>query len=187
MTARKTTRSDAAETRRSTLKPLPEVQMRRWSALIGGVLICAAIAWFAWLLSGQHTPSLTSVRFPFLGPQAQSTSQAGVDPLEAAGITLSTPTQTPLLNEQQGRVLADQMEPQAAAHARSVSAKYVLFNYKSGTATGLHNVPAWLFHYINVAGPAPDTAADPHASNATHDCYFFLDANSGQELLALWS
>jgi hypothetical protein len=161
--------------------------MRRLSALIGGLLICAAGAWFFWLLSGQHTPSLTAVRFPFISSQTQPTSQSNADPLAAAGITLSTPTQAPLLTEQQGRVLADQMEPQAAAHARSVSAKYVLFTYKGGTTAALHDVPAWLFHYVNVAGPAPDTAADPHAPNSAHDCYFFLDANSGQELLALWS
>jgi hypothetical protein len=42
-------------------------------------------------------------------------------------------------------------------------------------------------HYTHVASAGPDTAADPHASNAPHDCYIFLDASSGKELFAIWT
>jgi hypothetical protein len=165
--------------------------VRRISALLGGLLICAAFLWFGWLVLRQHNPGLATIRFPFPGLQAQPTSQATVDPLAAAGVTLSTPAQgqASLLNEQQALLLAGQMEPQAAAQAGNVSAKYVLFSYKgsSSSTPRMNNVFAWLVEYNNVAEAAPDKASDPHASSITHDCYLFLDANSGQELLALWT
>lgn len=176
--------------RKSTRRREPDALLRRLSALVGGLLICVALIWFGWLLARQHNPGLAEIRFPFSGPQMQQTAQPTVDPLLAAGITLSTPAQdqTASLNRQQALLLADQMEPQAAAHASSVSADYVLLNYKgsANTTAALHDVPAWLVHYSKVSGAAPDTAADPHATNVPHDCYIFLDANSGQELLALW-
>jgi hypothetical protein len=191
MAVRKTTRPDRATARRATDRSASEVRMRRLSAIIGGVLICATLAWFGWLVARQHNPGLAAINFPFPGLQGQPTAQSTVDPLLAAGITLTTPTQgqSALLSEQQARLLADQMEPQAAAHASTVSARYILFSYKGSTATtaSSHDVPAWFIHYINVAGPGSDTAADPHATNTSHDCYLFLDANSGQELLALWA
>lgn len=172
--------------RKSTRRREPGALPRRLSALVGGILICVALLWFGWLLARQHNPGLASVRFPFSGPQTQPTA----DPLLAAGITLTTPAQgqTASLNRQQALLLADQMEPQAAAHANSVSADYVLLNYKgsANTTAALHDVPAWLVHYSKVSGAAPDTAADPHAANTPHDCYLFLDATTGQELLALW-
>ena len=147
--------------------------------------------WFGWLVVRQHNPGLATIRFPFPILQAQPTSQTTVDPLVAAGVTLSTPDQgqTSLLSEQQALMLAGQMEPQAAAHAASVSAQYVLFSYKGSSATtaSMHSVPAWLVHYTKVAEVGPDIASDPHATNTAHDCYLFLDANSGQELLALWT
>lgn len=179
-----------AAPRKSTRKREPDALLRRLSALAGGVLICAALLWFGWLLARQHNPGLAEIRFPFSGAQTQQTAQPTVDPLLAAGITLSTPApgQAASLNREQALLLADQMEPQAAAHASSVSAEYVLFNYKgsSSTTAALHDVPAWLIHYSKVSGAAPDTAADPHATKVPHDCYIFLDASSGQELLALW-
>lgn len=165
--------------------------MMRWlSALIGGLLICSALGWFIWLLVSQQQSGLV-FRIPFTNTQNQPTAQPSVDPLLAAGITLATPdsAQTSLLSQQQALVLANQLEPQAAARARSISAAYVLFNYKGSTPMpgGLSGVPAWLIHYSRVASAGPDTAADPHATNAPHDCYLFLDANSGQELLAVWT
>lgn len=164
--------------------------MHSLSALIGGLLICATLTWFGWLLVHQHNPGL-SFRFPFAGFQSQPTTQATADPLVVAGITLAAPGpgQTAHLTQEQALLLANQMEPQAAAHAVSVQATYVLLNYegKSSTLVSFHNAPAWLIHYIHVAAAGPDTAADPHATNPPHDCYFFLDANSGQELFALWS
>lgn len=164
--------------------------VRWWSALVGGLLICAALGWFGWLVVSQQHASL-SFRFPFTNVQNQPTAQPSVDPLVAAGISLATPGsgQTALLSQQQAIVLANQLEPQAAAHARGVSTAYVLFSYKGSTPIpgGLSGVPAWLVHYSKVAAAGPDTAADPHAANSPHDCYLFLDATSGKELLAVWT
>jgi hypothetical protein len=189
MAVRKTMRPERVTARRATDKSASEVRLRRLSAIVGSVLICATLAWFGWLVARQHNPGLAAIRFP--GLQPQPTARSTTDPLVAAGITLTTPAQgqSALLSEQQARLLADQMEPQAAAHAHSVSARYILFSYKGGTATiaSANDIPAWFIHYINVAGPGSDTAADPHATNTSHDCYLFLNANSGQELLALWA
>lgn len=164
--------------------------MRSLSALMGGLLICATLAWFGWLLVRQHNPGL-SFRFPFSDFPNQPTKQAAAGPLLVAGITLEPPGpgQTALLTQEQAVLLANQMEPQAAAHASSIKATYVLLNYegKSSALASFHNAPAWLVHYIHVAAAGPDTAADPHATNPPHDCYFFLNANNGQELFALWS
>lgn len=156
---------------------------RRYSALVGGVLICLALIWFAWLVAHQFNGGSVAIHFPFAG-QPRPTAQSTVEPLVAAGITLATPprNQEPSLGQQQAQVLADQLVPQAAAHAGSTSATYVLFSYKKSQA-----VPAWLVHYSRVGGPGPDTGADPHASSVPHDCYVFLDATTGQELLALWT
>ena len=189
MAVRKTGRAERVAARKSVRRDAPEVHLRWWSALAGGLLIGAALVWFGWLALGQHSPGLT-FRFPYLGSQSQPTAQPTVDPLVAVGISLSTPapSQVALLTQQQALLLAGQLEPQAAAHAGKVSASYVLFSYKGSktTTAAVHGVPAWLVHYTNVASAGPDSAADPHATNTTHDCYLFLDANSGQELLALW-
>lgn len=163
---------------------------RRISAIAGGLLICLVMVWFVWLVVHQINPSVVTIQFPFTN-QAQPTVQPTVDPLLAAGITLSTPAQgqTAQLTQSQALLLANQMEPQAAAHAGSVSAQFVLVSYKGNTTTTgeVSGAPVWLIHYSNVSGVAPDTAADPHATNTSHDCYLFLNASSGQELLALWA
>src|SRR5579859_213425 len=137
MAVRKTERPERIAARRSSRKRAPDALVRRWSALAGGILICATLAWFGWLVVRQHNPGLATIRFPFPILQAQPTSQTTVDPLIAAGVTLSTPEQgqTSLLSEQQALMLAGQMEPQAAAHAASVSTQYVLFSYKGSSAT----------------------------------------------------
>ncbi|HEY3993546.1 MAG TPA: hypothetical protein VGM01_11790 [Ktedonobacteraceae bacterium] len=191
MAVHRPARPGKAAARKSSHKRTPDALLRHLSAIIGGLLICATLAWFGWLVVRQHNPGLATIRFPFSGLQAQPTTQAAGDPLLAAGVTLSAPSQgqTALLSEPQALLLANQMEPQAAAHASKVSAQYVSFNYKgSGTTrASLHDVPAWLIHYTKVAEAGPDIAADPRATNPSHDCYLFLDANSGQELLALWT
>lgn len=179
MATRKTSRAD-----KPVVRPRPsDSATRRYSAIVGGVLICAGVAWFAWLAVHQFNGSAISMRFPFIG-QSQPTVQPTVDPLIAAGITLATPSQNQVaqLSQAQALLLADQTEPQAAAHASSVNATYVLFSYKEN-----HAVPAWLVHYSKVNEPGPDTTADPHATSTAHDCYVFLNATSGQELLALWT
>ncbi|HEY0752633.1 MAG TPA: hypothetical protein VGD98_01535 [Ktedonobacteraceae bacterium] len=186
MAVRKTGRTEKAAGRNSESSR----RINLLSAVAGGLLICVALACFGWLIASQHNAGLT-FRFPFTGSQSQPTAQPTVDPLLAAGITLATPGsgQTALLNRQQALLLANQMEPQAAVHASSVNAAYILFSYKGSTTTtgALNSVPAWLVHYSKVVLAAPDNAADPHATNTPHECYLFLDANSGQELLALWT
>ncbi len=190
MAVRRPTRAGKAAQRRPARKRTHDEFMRKGSALLGGLLICAAVAWFGWLLLRQHNPGL-SFSLPFAGLSDQPTAQATADPLAAAGITLGTPSagQTAALTREQALLLANQMEPQAAAHASHTDAAYVLLTYNGKTAslTSLNKTPAWLVHYSHVASVGPDTAADPHASNPSHDCYIFLDANSGKQLFAIWT
>ncbi len=186
MSARKATRATGPNARAKIQDSLT----RRISAIAGGVLICLVAVWFIWLVMHQINPGIASIQLHFTG-QAQPTAQPAVNPLLTAGITLSTPAQGQIaqLTQAQALLLANQMEPQAAAHAGSVSAQYVLFSYQGNAATtgAEQNAPVWLIHYSNVRGTAPDTAADPHATNPSHDCYLFLNASTGQEVFALWS
>jgi hypothetical protein len=160
--------------------------LRRYSAIIGGGLIVLALLWFVWLLIRQVNPAVNSITFPFVSNPTSKPS----DPLTAAGVTLTPPNQgqQPALTKPQALLLADQLEP-AAAQAGGVDAQYTLFSYSSSgiDQTNFHNVPIWLIHYSKVTEPQPDTSADPHASSGSHDFYVFLDANSGQELLTIWS
>lgn len=190
MAVRKTSRPPVTGARRAARKRQPDSAMRQISAIVGAALVGVALLWFAWLLVRQLNPGAASITFPFSGPMAQNSTQTPADPLVAAGITLAVPgqDQTPKLTKQQALLLAGQMEPQVAARASGVSAEYTLLTYtaRNSTAASLHDVPAWLVHYTGVAEPGADTAADPHATNTPHDLYVFLDAQSGQELLAIW-
>lgn len=187
MAVRKTSRPPVTGARGKARKHQPDSAMRQVSAIIGAALIGAALLWFAWLLVRQLNPGAASITFPFSGPMVQNSTPAAADPLVAAGITLTTPgqEQTPRLSKQQALLLAGQIEPQVAARASGVSAEYALFTYTAHGAS-FHDVPAWLVHYTGVAEPGADADADPHAANTPHDLYVFLDAQSGQELLAIW-
>lgn len=164
---------------------------RKLSALAGGGLILLAFLWFLWLLVRQLNPGINSVVFPLPGfPSNTATSTPTIN-LASAGITLSAPPQSPQpgISRQQALLLANQIEPEISAQAGKEAATYTLFSYGGGTSTTLtsfHNVPVWLVEYTQISQPPPSTAADPHAVKAMPDFYLVLDANSGQELFAVW-
>lgn len=190
MAVRKTSRSRGTIADRSARKRTPDSVARQFSAIVGAALIGVALLWFAWLLVRQLNPGTLSIVFPLPGTLSQTSANEPTNPLTAAGITLSTPEQgqKPLLTQQQALLLANQAEPQVAVHAHGVDAVYTLFSYKdsNSTSSSWQDVPTWLVHYTGVEEPQPDTAADPQATHRSHDLYIFLDASSGQELLAIW-
>lgn len=162
----------------------PTSQSRRISAVVGGILLFAAVAWIVWLVLHQSQQSGLSI----LGLAPMPTAQ--VSSLVAAGITLGQPSQPPALSRQQALLIASQLEPDAASNAQSTSTQYVLLNYTSTSTPAahpdLHNVPAWMVLYQNIPLARNDTAADPTpAPPAHHDLYVFLDTTTGKELLAL--
>jgi hypothetical protein len=192
MAARKSSRpaQTARQSRAARKESTSDPASRQFSAIVGVALIGVAALWFIWLVVRQVNPGIVSLSFPFPNLVPPRSANTPVDPLAAAGITLSAPLQgqEPGLTQQQALLLAAQIEPQVAAKAADVSARYTLFSYQ-GTAPGapsFHNIPVWLIHYSGIAEPHPDTGADPHATGAQHDFYVFLDANSGRELLAIW-
>jgi hypothetical protein len=182
-----------ASSRRKGRQPARKVQprsgMRQASAIFGAILVGTAILWFGWLYARQVNPSLGAINFSLPAALHSASTATATDPLVAAGITLATPAQDqqPAIGHEQAILLADQMQPEAAANAGSVSAEYVLLSDSNKTlGVTLQNTPAWVVHYTKVAEPHPDTAADPQATTTQHDLYIFLNASSGQELLALW-
>lgn len=187
MATRKPTRvlSKKAPRRKSS-----ETTARQVSAVIGIALISLALIWFIWLNLRQANPGLSFLTFPMPGILAHNSAGSTDDPLAAAGITLTAPTQgqEPSLTRQQAFLLSDQLEPGIAARAGKADARYTLFSYKSPASSeeSFHEVPVWLIHYTQVSEPRPDTAADRHASSTHHDFYVFLDAHSGKQLLAIW-
>ena len=181
--------------KKRTREPRPASWTRSLSAVVGGVLFIAAIAGFAWFSTHQYKLSpLPALPIPGLAPTHPSMEQ--VPPLFAAGITLSHPTQTPRLNQQQALLIASQLELEAAANAQNTSAQYVLLNYSGrGTDGGkltslqpdLNHIPAWMVLYQGIPLQPSDPSVDPTPfPQSHHDLYVFLDANTGKELLAIW-
>jgi len=188
--------------KKRTKEPRPASCMRSLSAVVGGVLFVLAIAGFAWFSTHQYQLSpLPALPIPGLAPTNPSMAQ--VPPLFAAGITLSHPTQTPRLNQQQALLIASQLEPEAAANAQNTSAQYVLLNYSGrGTDGGrteassrpyaslqhdLNHIPAWMVLYQGIPLQPSDPSVDPTPfPQSHHDLYVSLDANTGKELLAIW-
>lgn len=121
---------------------------------------------------------------------AASDSDIRIAPLLAEGIVLAHANQKPALSQQQALVTANQLEPAAAAQAKSTSAKYVLLNYSNLSTPGAHphllNVPVWMVWYQRIplepTGASGDPATSPHSQ---YDLFVFLDANSGKEVLAV--
>jgi len=192
MTTRKTANARATA-RKPTRKPAHKVQKRsstrQASAIFGAILVGIALLWFGWLYARQANPTLGAMNFSLPAVLNSASTATATDPLVAAGITLATPAQDqqPAIGHEQAILLADQMQPEAAANAGSVSAEYVLLSDSNKTlSVPLQNTPVWVVHYTKIAGPHPDTAADPHATTTLHDLYIFLNASNGQELLALW-
>jgi hypothetical protein len=167
-------------------KRASKTQPRLVSGIVGGILLGLAGIWLGWLLLHQFGgPSLPTLPIVGFAPTAQSNTQ--IAPLLAEGITLGHSDQTPALNKQQALLIADQLEPRAAASAKSVAAEYVLLNYPNkSTHSKLNGVPAWMVHYQRIPLEPADVSVDPTPlPQAYYDLYIFLDANSGKELLAV--
>ena len=168
----------------------PASLMRSLSAIVGVILFLVAIAGFAWYSAHQQQLlPLPALPIPGIAPNNPSMEQ--VPPLFAAGITLSHPTQTPGLNQQQALLIASQFEPEAAANAQNTSAQYVLLNYSArGTPAAqsdLNHVPTWMILYQGIPLQPSDPSVDPTPfPQSHHDLYVFLNANTGKELLTIW-
>src|SRR5947209_10246168 len=132
---------------------------RQVTAVIGGVLIVVAVLWFAWLLARQANPTLRTWKLPLPGFLAQNTPTPQVDPLIAAGINLSLPVQgqEPRLTQEQALLLANQMEPEAAATAAGIDERYALFSYTNADTSqpSFAKVPVWVIHYKQLPEPLP--------------------------------
>lgn len=165
-------------------------QSKRISGIAGAVLLGLGCLWLGWLLLGQHNNTSGAFVWPLFGANSTSSADTQVPQLVAEGINLSHAGQSPRLNQQQAVTIANQLEPQAAINAKSMSAKYVLLNY---TATGtsahatLNNVPVWMILYQRIPIEPNNAAVDPVPSTrSSHDLYVFVDANSGKEVLSVW-
>jgi hypothetical protein len=165
--------------RGTTKRNEPRPLLRLSSGLVGGILLGIAVIWIGVLLLqrvGVAVPSIPGIGYPATqGPAIQIT------PLVAEGITLGQTNQTPALNQQQALLLASELEPDAAAHAKVTGARYVLLNYANTSTPAVHpnfnGVPAWMITYSQIPQQS--------SSQATYDLYVFLDANSGKELLSV--
>ena len=167
--------------RKRTRKREPRPLSHLLSGLVGGVLLGIAVIWLGVLLLqrvGVSVPALPPISG--IGPSSQA-PETQITPLVAEGITLGSTNQTPALNQQQALLLASELEPDAASHAKVTGAKYVLLNYPNTSTPAVHanfkGVPAWMITYQQIPQQS--------SSQATYDLYVFLDANSGQELLAV--
>lgn len=157
---------------------------RVMSGIIGGILIGLAGVWAIWLLLHQFSTSIPMP--PGLPPAQNATPVSQISPLAAEGITLASASQSPPIGRQQALLIAQQLEPDAAASAKQTTAQYVLVTYPaSGTSAAhanLHDTPAWLIEYQSVPLAPGDSSA---SGQSTYNLYVFLDASSGKELLVV--
>ncbi|HZU68207.1 MAG TPA: hypothetical protein VFA09_13100 [Ktedonobacteraceae bacterium] len=160
------------------------------SGIVGAFLLALALLWLAWMISNRFTGGTGISLLPIPGLTQPTPTVGQIAPLTAAGISLGTPASPPALTQQQALLMAGELEPDAAANAQRTSASYVLLSYDgTGTATpqrAITNQPAWMVLYQQIPQPSSDPSADPSQSLSKHyDLYVFLDANTGQELLAI--
>ncbi len=168
--------------RKRTRKREPRPLSQLVSGLIGGVLLGIAVLWIGVLVLQRVGVAVPS--FPTIVGFGSSSAPAPViqiTPLVAEGITLGATNQTPALNQQQALLLASELEPDAASHAKVTGAKYVLLTYPNTSTPPVHpnfnGAPAWMITYQQIPQQS--------SSQATYDLYVFLDANSGKELLTV--
>jgi hypothetical protein len=165
--------------RKTTKNRAPRPLSRLSSGLVGAILLGIAVIWIGVLLLQRVGVAVPSI--PGIGSPATPVSAIQITPLVAEGITLGQTDQTPALNQQQALLLASELEPDAAAHAKVTGAKYVLLNYANTSTPAVHPnfnaVPAWMITYAQIPQQS--------SSQATYDLYVFLDANSGKELLSV--
>jgi hypothetical protein len=162
------------------------------SAILGAILLLGCFIWLGWLLLHQQTMPLKLLFPRSTATVAANNTMVQVPPLLAEGITLGAPGGQPALSQQQALALAAQLEPDAAAQAKTITASYVLLNYPNvstpATHANLNNVPAWMIWYQKIPYVPADASVDPTPfPHSYHDLYVFIDATSGKELLAVWA
>ena len=164
-------------------------QSKRISGIVGAVLLGLGCLWLGWLLLGQHNSTSGAFVWPIVGTNA-TPSDVQVPQLVAEGIRLSPAGQSSTLTQQQAMMVASQLEPEAAANAKSTNVKYASLTYApTGTSThaALNNVPVWLVLYQHIPIAPNNASVDPVPSTRSyHDLYVFVDANSGKEVLSVW-
>jgi hypothetical protein len=180
---------DAPRTTARSKDKRPASPLRAISGVVGGILLFAGIVGLVWLVTHQR-PILPTLPLPGLASTRPLAVQ--IPSLLAAGITLGRPTHQPALNQQQALLIASELEPDAATHAESASAQYILLNYVSrstpATHPNLNNYPAWMILYQNIPLAPGDVSVEPTPVPQSHyDLYVFLDANTGKELLTIWA
>lgn len=165
------------------------------SAVVGGILLACGCLWLGWLVISQHGGMNLNFGVPnfsvpgFNAPTAMPETQ--IPPLLAEGITLGHLDQAPVLSQKQAMLLASQLEPDAAAKAKTVAARYVSLTYTSTGTTPAHsnlsNVPVWLIVYQQIPLIPAEASVDPTPfPHSYHDLYVFLDASSGKEVLSIY-
>ena len=167
-----------------------KLQSKRVSAIAGAILLGLGCLWLGWLLLGQHNTSASgSILWPVAGTNATPTD-VPIPQLIAAGISLSPATSSSALNQQQAMAIANGLEPDAAANAKSTKTRYALLNYvPTGTSTHatVINTPVWMVLYQRIPIAPNNAVVDPVPSTRSyHDLYVFVDANSGKEVLSVW-
>lgn len=173
---------------RETARNAPTIQSHVTTGIVGGILLGIGGLWLGWLLLHQFAggPALPTIPIVGFAPNNTNAPDIQIPPLVAAGITLGHTDSTPTLNSRQVLLLASQLEPTAAAHAKVIGAKLVLLNYPSTSTPATHpnfnNVSTWLVMYQKIPLATGDSAS---SANTSYDLYVFLDANSGKELLAV--
>ena len=172
-------------------RPAQPAPSRRISGIVGGVLLGLGVLWIGWLLVHQlGGPALPLPTLPIInfgaapGPDVQSS------PLAAAGITVSASNQTTTVSKQQALLIASQLEPDASAHAKSITAQLVLLNYANKSTPATHadfnSTSVWMVLYQKIPLQSADPSVDPTPlAKTSYDLYVFLDATSGKELLKL--
>jgi hypothetical protein len=146
------------------------------TAIVGGGLLLIALIWAILLVFHPSLASRISTSLQLPGAASTPGPETQIAALQAEGITLQRPSQTPALSQQQALLIAGQLVPDAATQAKGTKASYVLLNYSS---SGFNNVPVWMIVYQQV----PVT----FSSQSHQDLYLFLDASSGKELLSIWA
>lgn len=165
-------------------------QSKRISGIAGAVLLGLGCFWLGWLLLGQHNYASGSFVWPSLPGVNATPADVQVPQLVAEGISLTHASQTSTLSQQQARVIAKQLEPEAATNAKSANAKYVSLTYTptgASTHANINNVPVWMVVYQRIPIEPNNASVDPVPSTRSyHDLYVFIDANSGKEVLSVW-
>jgi len=161
------------------------------TGIVGAILLAIVFLWLSLLFQSRHGSTTNGTMWIIPGLGTKITPEAESPQLLTAGITLGHADQQPALSQQRALFIASQLEPDAAAKAKSTSARYVLLNYPAADTPAAHpnlnNVPVWMVWYKMIPLEPADAAVDPTPfPRSHHDLYVFLDASNGKELLSIW-